>query len=612
MAIKQAGNRTLLLAGSACAGVLGLVTLIFIVAGPQKRAAPPLLEVLIHDASAPSLSRDGKLVAYVSAVGGDAPHIWVRPTAGGEALQVTKGISRDARPDLSPDGRQMVFASELNGGGVYLVSSFSADPKLILPRGYWATFSPGGQKTLCLKEDGRLIVLDRNGEGPVAVGQVTGNFKVITEPLWSANGRQILFFGRHNDETYKSDRWWLTSLAGSAQPKAVSIPALAPAARRGRRVHVWTQDKRGSGWILYSLQEADTWRLFRVPVTEEGVSNGDAEQLASGGGRIGRVLAAADGRSIVYTTTVTSEQLFETPIRPTGEKAGPTTLLPLTGDASYFSPSVSHDGRYLTYGMASSGRRSIVLRDLLTGVNRTVEDERQLDGAPIPSISPDGTSVVFNRRCYCEIDIQDCAAFMVSTGGGDVRQITANGTPRGFSSDGSVVLLQRYEPNRAEDKIVAVDLATKQEQIFLEDATHPLYHAYFSWDNRWVVFKRLLGIAGAQILMARVTNGKAASSKEWIAVTDGRAQDDKPQTSPDGNTVYFTSDRDGYLCVWMQRLDPSTKHPIGAPIALEHFHNSMGRDAAVHPDGSDLVVARDKVVINLPRRQDDIWSMQFN
>ena len=77
------------------------------------------------------------------------------------------------------------------------------------------------------------------------------------------------------------------------------------------------------------------------------------------------------------------------------------------------------------------------------------------------------------------------------------------------------------------------------------------------------------------------------------------------------NSVYFTSDRDGYLCVWMQRLDPSTKHPIGAPIALEHFHNSMGRDAAVHPDGSDLVVARDKVVINLPRRQDDIWSMKL-
>jgi WD40-like Beta Propeller Repeat len=96
----------------------------------------------------------------------------------------------------------------------------------------------------------------------------------------------------------------------------------------------------------------------------------------------------------------------------------------------------------------------------------------------------------------------------------------------------------------------------------------------------------------AQILIAPVGNGSPAGRAEWIAVTDGKHGDDKPQFSADGNTVYFTSTRDEYLCIWAQRLDPITKHPLGSPFAYEHFHNSEGRAALVHQESSDLSVAR--------------------
>jgi eukaryotic-like serine/threonine-protein kinase len=116
-------------------------------------------------------------------------------------------------------------------------------------------------------------------------------------------------------------------------------------------------------------------------------------------------------------------------------------------------------------------------------------------------------------------------------------------------------------------------------------------------------------------MIAPVRNGRAASESEWTAVTEGRFSDDKPQFSPDGSSVYFTSDRDGYLCIWRQRLDPLTKHLVGAPAGYEHFHNSMGRDAASYPYYlfmSDLTVARDKVLINLPRGRDDLWMAHAN
>jgi hypothetical protein len=114
----------------------------------------------------------------------------------------------------------------------------------------------------------------------------------------------------------------------------------------------------------------------------------------------------------------------------------------------------------------------------------------------------------------------------------------------------------------------------------------------------------------AQILIAPVGNGSPAGRAEWIAVTDGKHGDDKPQFSADGNTVYFTSTRDEYLCIWAQRLDPITKHPLGSPFAYEHFHNSEGRAALVHQESSDLSVARDKILINLPQVHSEIWMTQ--
>src|SRR3954449_7230618 len=122
--------------------------------------------------------------------------------------------------------------------------------------------------------------------------------------------------------------------------------------------------------------------------------------------------------------------------------------------------------------------------------------------------------------------------------------------------------------------IVTVDLRSKTAKDFLRSPVDSLYHAFFSWDNRWVVFKKdpNSGSLKSQILISPVRDHDAVTEAEWIAVTDGRYDSDKPQFSPDGNTVYFTSTRDGYLCIWAQKLDPVTKRPVGDPVAFEHFH----------------------------------------
>src|SRR5258705_6200842 len=81
---------------------------------------------------AQALSRDGKLLAYASTVGGDVPHIWMQQTAGGEAIPVTRGPDADFWPDFSPDGTHIAFASTRGGGGLYMGSTLAGGPKLVV------------------------------------------------------------------------------------------------------------------------------------------------------------------------------------------------------------------------------------------------------------------------------------------------------------------------------------------------------------------------------------------------------------------------------------------------------------------------------------------------
>jgi len=399
-------------------------------------------------------------------------------------------------------------------------------------------------------------------------------------------------------------------------------------------VHAWVRSKDGSEWIIYSESTGEVWKLLRIHVSQIGKMEGKPEQLTTGTGRLSRDVSVAEDGKLVYATRSFTESIYEIPTDSRGEKSGPTIQLPLAEGGNYSSPSVSRDGRWMAYHAFILGKsNNIVLRDFRTGTDLLL-DERDRDTDYNPQaingeamVAPDGSRVVFDRDCktarWPTGEYLPCS-FIVPAAGGEPEQICDFCTPRGFSSNGSIILIQKYPriyDDRPIGKIAALDLTSKTEKEFLSSTADSLYHAFFSWDDRWVVFKRLTksGSLKSQILIAPVRDNAAGKEMEWIAVTDGQYDSDKPQFSPDGNTIYYTSTRDGYLCVWAQKLDPGTKRPLGGPVAFEHFHNLAQRDAVplkdLGPNGllfnSDLSVARDKMVINLPQVHSDIWMTQL-
>jgi eukaryotic-like serine/threonine-protein kinase len=113
-------------------------------------------------------------------------------------------------------------------------------------------------------------------------------------------------------------------------------------------------------------------------------------------------------------------------------------------------------------------------------------------------------------------------------------------------------------------------------------------------------------------MIAPVRNGVAGDKAEWVSATDGKFFDDKPQLSPDGNTLYFYSSRDGHFCIWAQRLDATTKRPRGEPFAVQHFHDASMAIGSSSQHLIDLCVAKDKLVTNLDMFQGDIWKMKLD
>jgi eukaryotic-like serine/threonine-protein kinase len=616
-------SRIFIIGALAIAGLLAFIGIAAMVRWRQPKS-PTLQEARLITSFGwqPALSRDGRLLAYTSSVGDEPTHIWVQQTAGGEAIPVTTGPDLDVLPDFSPDGTRIAFYSERKGGGIYTTSTLPGEPRLVvgIPRAIYPRFSPTGD-TILFWQHTMAFTVSVNGGQPVSL-PLNQDLTVYSPPLWAPDGKEILFYGSPRHEPNKPANWWIAPLT-PGKARLLDLPGVEQNGPSRTFVRAWVRTADDREWIFYSTTTPQNWKIWRIGISARGTIDGTPEIVASGNGGGGPFGSPSRDGKLAYMVWSASASIYQISIGDRGQKLGPTLQLPLREAGIHNAPSVSHDGKWMAYVTNTAGKPDIVvLRNLSTGAEHLLDDkDLQPYGDVGTSISPDGSTVLFQRDCKEALfrDIPDKplpCGFMVSAAGGEAERICLRCTPRGFSSDGSVVLLQKYDPaDPNNDRIVALDLRTKTEHEFLSLPHSALYHPFVSWDDHWVVFKKVtswnLPDPPAQILVAPVRHGSAGAEAEWIPITDGSHSDDKPQFSADGNTVYFTSTRDGYLCIWAQKLDPITKHPLGSPFAYEHFHNSAGHDASINQAGSDLSVARDKILINLPEIHSAIWMTQM-
>jgi hypothetical protein len=65
----------------------------------------------------------------------------------------------------------------------------------------------------------------------------------------------------------------------------------------------------------------------------------------------------------------------------------------------------------------------------------------------------------------------------------------------------------------------------------------------------------------------------AGAQSQWIPITDGQGLDRNAVFSADASLLYFLSERDGFRCIWAQRLDRQCR-PRGAAFPVVHLHGA--------------------------------------
>jgi eukaryotic-like serine/threonine-protein kinase len=600
------------------AGVLAVAAVTALLWHRPSSNSPPATRFITSAAQCCArLTRDGKLLAYVSPDGAGPPQIWVQQTDGGDAIQITKGPDGVIGPDFSPDGTHLAFVCKQ---GLCTAPTLSGTPKLVLrdTDAGFPVYSPDGLKILYFDgTENRAMTVSVNGGEPTSL-DLNREFLVHGAPLWSPDGDQILFYGARKREAGKPDGWWIAALpAGS--PRPLPLPDMEKVVDdREIAARAWLRKKEGTEWIVYTAQGAAVWKMFRIRVSSQGEIRGTPEQITFGAGEIGYSVSVADDGKVAYPTFTSRQTTFAIPIDSRGQKSGPVSEVLLSPGIDSYSPSISRDGKSMAYVEDTPGKsNNVVLTDLKSNKNHIVDEATRRSNYSV-HIAPDGSKVSFEQDCgnrrWQSGEPVNCG-FVSSAEGEGSRKVCESCIPRGFSSDGSVLLIRKYDPVR-DDKppgwIAALDLRSGSEKQLVASPNSLIESASLSWDDRWIIFGKILDRTKGQIMIAPVRDGIAGKEPEWIAVTDGTHNDDLPQFSPDGTMAYFISNRDGYHCIWAQRLDPATKRPIGEAFGYEHFHDASQKnlDGFWSSDG-DLSVARDKIIVSLVQWHVGIWMTQI-
>jgi hypothetical protein len=279
--VAQARNRTWIALGVSAALVLLSVAAAWLWwhSKPEKTAERRLTRLTSNGVSFnPSISPDGKLLAYLSSAGGPNPDIWVQQIGGGTAIQITHEKQGASSPVFSPDGTHIAHESH---GRIYEVPALGGDPRLITVDGLGPRYTQDGSTMVwvrLLEGSFRLLMTPRLGGTPVAILPEIG---LGSPPVVSPDGSKLLTLAsRKGRQGQDLRRWWMISISGGLLEE-IAPPPLLPSETQAPQPLAWITPERGSRyqWVVFGRSAGDTYNLFRVAIASDGKVTSDPEQL---------------------------------------------------------------------------------------------------------------------------------------------------------------------------------------------------------------------------------------------------------------------------------------------------------------------------------------------
>jgi Tol biopolymer transport system component len=581
-----------------------------------KRNGPaqgPILTRITSDSgltTEPAISPDGKLVAYASDRAGRGDlDIWVQQAAGGSPIRVTSEEADEHEPAFSPDGAAIAFRSEREGGGVYVVPALGGQARLVAKGGHDPRFSPDGSQIaywtgagVTASTPSQIYIVPAAGG---ASREAQSALKYARHPLWTADGKHLLFWGMSE----RGSDWWVVDLPveGASQPARSLVRTEMPrtAIRQDIRDPLypwcWLNEQ-----VVFTAPLGDSTDLWSVPVSHRNWHVTGPPRRLSVGVELVKHPSTAAGSLLVFAGLRSEVNVWSLAVDANSGKVTGGLEQLTHGLAPKDRPVLSRNGSKLAFGLVGSGQDmggAIVVKDLATAKETQIAPV----GSWYPSLNHDGT-----RIAYARLSKERKFSIYVASSSGDVPEKVCDDcglTPAAWSSDNGKLLYDFGAPQF----VGLFDLAARKKIELLRLPGRAVTQASFSPDDRWICFLAGVGPGRTRVHIIPFRQGSPVPPEtEWIAVTSGSAFEALPRWSPNGNLVYFISDRDGFRCLWAQRVDPVTKKPVVAPFAVSHFHQARRSFTNVVSIGLvGLGVSRDRLVFNLGELTGNIWMEQL-
>ena len=259
-------------------------------------------------------------------------------------------------------------------------------------------------------------------------------------------------------------------------------------------------------------------------------------------------------------------------------------------------PSLSPDGKSFVFASRHQGYWDIY-RQVVGERSATNLTKGGTSGEFQPVYSPDGNSIAF-------ISTRNGGGiFVMKSDGSEVTQVsdTAAYNPS-WSPDGRELAVADdsvwdYEMRNtypSASRLWAIDVATHQRRIITEhDAVQP----------NWSPHGHRVAFWGEQKGGRRDIWTVAASGGEPTLVTDDEFIDWNPVWSPDGEYLYFLSNRGAEMNLWRVSIDERTGLLRGAPEAA-HLPNSC-QQVSFARNGGSLIYGQNT-------RSENLWEIDFD
>jgi len=533
--------------------------------------------------STPAISRDAKLVAYSSDINNNGHlDLYVKQVAGGEPIRLTSDGGGNTQPDFSPDGSKIVFRSDREGGGIYVIPALGGEARFLAPKGRNPKFSPDGSRVTYWIGT-TLIAPNVPGNGslwvaPLSAGElrrIAANVVSARFPIWLPDGKDILFVGSNATSTAANENadWWVADAdGGRARPTGAfdslfrSVPDFFPSPSLGVRGAPQPGCWRDANTLVFAAQYGSKG-LWTARFSPDGNLAGGLTRLTTGGGDEVDPSCAWDG-SVAFTKGSTQTNIWSLPLDLDHPRSGGRLQQVTQGTALRDYVSLSRDGRFVAFASDQHGPLNIWLRDTVTG------HETQLRESPFteryPATAPSGS-----RVAWSVYEGQKRSLYIGAPGAPAEKLCDDCLRATDWSADEKSLLIFAGAPYRIE----LLDIASHRRTVLFGHPAHNLFMGRFSPDHHWVSFTERLGGDRARIVIAPAVGAPSARESAWIPIADATPTD-FANWSPDGKTLYFTSRRDGFECFWAQRLD-ERRHPVGDPVGVLHLHgrqayNSLG------------------------------------